>query len=232
MDAFYAVWSKPGKPEFASNHGNSRHTSEKYTQGSPTRPRLQSSINMSQSAQNHVSSTRQKQDSTNSTETCYRNACRADVIPTDELIEAIYGKIDDLDGIRAMLEGDQSLSDFGWQALYNSEMNSYLPSDSPLEEYKVFKGLATIFERCSCAAGISTADCTVQLKVHGHASINFPNGTRPDTTIHLTKSCLPWRRDDNSIDHADVCLYVQFRKKENKWSREDVSSRVPYHNSH
>jgi hypothetical protein len=152
------------------------------------------------------------------------NVCRADVIPSDKLIEAIYGKIDDLDGIRAILEQDQSLSDSGWQALYNPEMSSYLPCDSPLEEHKIFEGLTTIFERCSCAAGISTAECTVQLKVQGHASMNFPNETRPDATIHLTKSCLPWRRDDINIDHADVCMYVQFRKIENKWNHKDVSS--------
>jgi hypothetical protein len=169
-----------------------------------------------------VSSTQQKQDITNSAEAFYMNACRADVIPSDELIEAICGKIYYLADIRAILEQDRSLSDCGWHALHNPELNSYLPCDSPLEEERAFEGLSTIFERCSSAAGISTADCIVRLKVHER--MNFPNGTRPDATIHLTRSSLPWRRSDISIDHADVCMYVQFRKKESKWNCDEVSS--------
>jgi len=177
-----------------------------HIHGSPTHPQLQ--ISTSHPAPNFVSSTQQNQDFTDTAERFYTNACRADVIPIDELINSVYGKIDDLDDIRASLEADQSLSDCGWQAFYNPEISSYLPSDSPLEEDKVFEGLTTIFERCSCAAGISTTDCTVQLKVHGHTSMTFPNGTRPDATIYLTKSRLPWRRDDIHIDHDDICMYI------------------------
>jgi hypothetical protein len=172
-------------------------TPVKSTHGSPTHPQLQSSTNISHPARNHVSSTQQNQEPTSSAETFYRNTCRADVIPTDELIEATYGKIDDLHCIRAILEGGQSLSDSGWQALYNPEMNSYLPSDSPLEEDKLFEGLGT---DARVPLGSPRPIVRSNSKFTDMLVSNFPMGLGP-----MPPSTSPnhvFRGVDNSIDHA------------------------------
>jgi hypothetical protein len=152
------------------------------------------------------------------------DTAEVDVIPSGELIDAILGKLDDIDAIRRKLVEEGSLSNRGWTALYTPAKDSYLPCDSPLEEDKAFAGLATIFDQCLLAAGISQDTCIVQLKVHGHASVatDFPNNTRPDATIHLTKSSLLWARD-GTIDHVDVYLYVEFKKTTAEGNFEDVS---------
>jgi hypothetical protein len=151
------------------------------------------------------------------------DTAEVDVIPSGELIDAILGKLDDIDAIRQKLVAEGSLSNDGWTALYTHGKDSYLPCDSPLEEDKAFAGLATIFEQCLLAAGISRDSCIVQLKVHGHANMatDFPNKTRPDATIHLTKSSLLWPRD-RAIDHVDVYLYVEFKKATTEGNYEDV----------
>ncbi|KIM22536.1 hypothetical protein M408DRAFT_28663 [Serendipita vermifera MAFF 305830] len=152
--------------------------------------------------------------------------CKADVIPANQLLEAVYGKLDDVASIRANLEEAQVLSDNGWEDLtYQSgENKSYRPSESPYIENTAFKGLATIFKHCVRAAGIPEAECIVECSVHGNANMatNFPNSTRPDATIHLTKSSFKWSRV--RIEHGDVCLYVQFKKKNATSNFEDVST--------
>jgi hypothetical protein len=173
---------------------------------------------------NLVHSTQQNQGLASSREQVIADTAEVDVIPSGELIDAILGKLDGIDAIRRKLVHNGSLSDSGWTALYTPAKESYLPCDSPLEEDKAFAGLATIFEQCLLAAGISRDTCNVQLKVHGHANMatNFPNKTKPDATIHLTNSSLLWARD-HTIDHADVYLYVELKKTTAEGNFQDVS---------
>ncbi|KIM22539.1 hypothetical protein M408DRAFT_28666, partial [Serendipita vermifera MAFF 305830] len=69
----------------------------------------------------------------------------------------------------------------------------------------------------------------IQLSVHG-PGIKFPNNTRPDATIHLTKSSFKWTRVQ--IDHGDVCLYVQFKKKNTRINFEDDTSALLWNVHH
>ena len=96
------------------------------------------------SPQNLVALTEQKQDLASSRQ-ALQELYDVDVIPVHQLIEAVYGKVADIDTIRAKLEREQSLSSRGWKAFHNSAKDSYHPSDSPFEEEKAFANLATIF---------------------------------------------------------------------------------------
>ena len=150
-----------------------------------------------------------------------------DVVSIDDLLEAIYGKVDDLDEIRKKLVTEGSLSERGWKALYTANKDSYLPADSPLPEGEAFKGLATIFDQCRHAASsFSPSEPMVELTVHGHTntSTNVPNKISPDATIHLTETSLSWPRKGAEIDHADVCMYMEFKKRDNNTNFNDVSN--------
>jgi hypothetical protein len=144
---------------------------------------------------NLVALTQQNQDLTSSREALCNDTCDVDVIPSGQLIEAIYGKVGDIDGIRKRLEQGQLLSNRGWKALYNSTKNSYQPSDSPLEEDKAFAGLAAIFEQCLHAAEIPNTRCLVNLKVHGHQNMAAESSdeTRPDATIQHPSTMDSWQ---------------------------------------
>ncbi|KIM22538.1 hypothetical protein M408DRAFT_28665 [Serendipita vermifera MAFF 305830] len=142
--------------------------------------------------------------------------CKADVIPANQLLEAVYGKLNDVANIRTKLEGDGFLFDKGWRALL-------------LNKNVAFKGLSTIFEQCVRGAGIRVNECIVQCSVHGLES-KFPNNTRPDATIHLTKSSFKWTCVQ--IDHGDVCLYVQFKTKNTTGNFEDNTSKLLWNVHH
>ncbi|KIM22534.1 hypothetical protein M408DRAFT_28661, partial [Serendipita vermifera MAFF 305830] len=205
------------------------------TPTTPERPaqdshQSQKSKTTTQAPRNLVAETQQNQDLASSREALRKDTCEADVIETKLLLETIYGKLIDVADIRAKLEETQVLSVNGWDALYDSETKSYLPSKSSKYKDAAFGGLATIFQQCIEAAGIRETGCIVQCSVHGPET-KFPNNTRPDATLHLTESSFKWTRGVQ-IDHSAVCLYVEFKKQNNPKNFEDDASKLLWNAHH
>jgi hypothetical protein len=99
-----------------------------------------------------------------------------------------------------------------------------LPSQQSGTEEGIFKPLKDLFQAVTGAAGKAYLQ-EVQLDVHGSKTpaSDWPNQTRPDGSIHLKKTSLPYGREEGIIDHADICCYMEFKKHNKARFREDVS---------
>ena len=143
------------------------------------------------------------------------------------------------------LESQGKLKGEGWTAFEplcsrkgKGAMSShYEPCHSSKNEDTTFKFLEQVFEQVQQAYvsvhnrvadndlpkggrnGSTGQTPLVKLSIHGHKNLagDWSNSTRPDGSIHLKESSLPWpraKKQDSGgayyvIDYADICLLIE-----------------------
>jgi hypothetical protein len=148
-----------------------------------------------------------------------------------------------VDGVLGVLQLQGKIKGEGWTAFEpmcspkNKEgVDFYEPRHSSQGEDTTFKNLEQVFEqvrRANASLHTNLADnggvrrdstsgqtSLVTLSIHGNKNLasDWPNSTRPDGSIHLNKTSLPWSRVQKNdsggyccdvIDYADICLLIE-----------------------
>ena len=128
------------------------------------------------------------------------------LVQVDHLLDLVCEETDNLAEIKANLFTSGALSDVGWTSFSNPEG---------------LNPLGSIFNDTLAAAGISSTQSMIAFKAHdqGVMAPSFVNGTKPYATLHLTAG----DRAVNGINHADVYMYIQYKRVDSDVNLQDVS---------
>jgi hypothetical protein len=168
----------------------------------------------------------------------------ANQVPLAIILETLFPFVTSthVDEVMKELQSQGNLKGEGWTAFEPlcSQKNKagvvlYEPRHSSKNEDTTFKPLEQVFEQIAQAhasvhnkvahndspEGVGGNDSTgqtplVKLSIHG-ISGDWSNSTRPDGSIHLKETSLPWPRIEKhdsegahyGIDYADICLLIE-----------------------
>jgi hypothetical protein len=170
------------------------------------------------------------------------------IVPLSSLFECILPLVrtDEIDSIVATLEQSETLGKHGWECFKAPKSNEFQSSDQITNMYgpEHWQGTKdTIFIRFEeiynavIAAGAKLDDDSFEpiltLLAHGKENPvkDWPSSTRPDCTLHLTVSSVPFvsrAGERYRVDHADVVTYFQWKKRDTDDNYSEVSTHLPH----
>lgn len=170
-----------------------------------------------------------------------REAVRQDVGAVDvvSLQSLLHGALpvvqdEEVESILTVLKQSNVLSADGWEHFQGNKGNqtdAYGPQHCQGTEDQVFRRVEDIYRAIMIAAGGKGDDSTrpaLALLVHinENPTTDWPSSTRPDATLHLAESSVPFiarTGERYRVDHADVVMYFQWKKRDTESNLHDVS---------
>jgi hypothetical protein len=170
-----------------------------------------------------------------------------EVVPLSSLLECILPVVrtDGIDSIVATLKQTETLGKHGWECFKAPRFNEVHSLDQSTNVYgpehcrgtkdKIFRQFEDIYNAVM-AAGAKLNDSfesTLTLLAHGkeNPAKDWPGSTRPDATLHLTESSMPFisrAGERYRVDHADVVTYFQWKKRDTDYNYWEISTHLPH----
>jgi hypothetical protein len=160
-----------------------------------------------------------------------------DVVSLQILLDGVLPTVQDkeIESVMAALKESNVLTANGWECFKGDKpgrSDSYGPEHCQGTEDRVFRRVEDIHKAIVTAEkGDNSVQSFLTLLVHGDqtATTDWPNATRPDATLHLTESSVPFvcrAGERYRVDHADVVSYFEVKLLDNDANFHDVSKQT------
>jgi hypothetical protein len=232
------VWPWPHEPDDNTMVDRQMETPEESNQ---TDPVVSSPITSSTSA------SRYRPSVVKANRAVVQDLKSVEIVPLSSIFECILPVVrtDEVDSIVATLKQTETLGKYGWECFkvpkfneaqsLDQSANVYGPEHSRGTKDTIFRQFEGIYNAVM-AAGAKLDDSfepILTLLAHGdeNPATDWPSSTRPDATLHLTESNVPFisrAGERYRVDHADVVTYFQWKKKDTEYNYWEVSTHLPH----
>jgi hypothetical protein len=194
-----------------------------------------------------TSASRYKPSVTEARQAVVQDLKSVEIVPLSSLLECILPVVrtDEIDSVVATLKQTETLGKHGWECFkapnsneihsLDQENNVYGPEHCRGTTDKIFIRFEDMYNAVMAAGAKlnNLFESNLTLLAHGkeNPAKDWPSSTRPDATLHLTESSVPFisrAGERYRVDHADVVMYFQWKKRgtdDNYW---EVSTRLPH----